>query len=254
MKCHFAAAALFGLAALPVQAATVGLPIFTTAPATMSFTNEFIFNRPSPFYTLNYSSTIATAQGAPELVGQALDFTWFYGEGFIVTPVTPSLTIGGFDLTLNAIDEVSRFRIVPPVASEVPAGNLNTFTFAAPFQGFGPVTSAGPDILLQFTVNQPIPTLTGYLYCDAPTENAASFCEFSGTFGLTEIGGIAVQLVETIDYPEGFSQNATLTFGTEGGRAPAPVPLPAGAPLLFGALALLAAVRRGRSQALSRSA
>jgi len=47
----------------------LGLPIFTTAPTAIHVTNQFGPDLvPTPSYTLNLHSVIATAQGAPGLI------------------------------------------------------------------------------------------------------------------------------------------------------------------------------------------
>lgn len=65
----FLTAAMAFCLANPAQAATLGLPIFTTAPTAIHVTNQFGPDLvPTPSYTLNLHSVIATAQGAPGLI------------------------------------------------------------------------------------------------------------------------------------------------------------------------------------------
>ncbi len=227
-----------------VDAATLGLPIFTTTPSSVFVTNQFGGNVPTPSYTLNLNSTIATADGAPELVGQTIAFSWFFNGGFDDGTVTPSLVIGGISVLADPLDQADRVLISPSIASDVfdPVTNLSTFQYSGIFAGFGPRVAAFPDIILQFALNAPIPTKEGYFYCDP---NDPSDCQFSNTPGLTEINGSPVVVGQSfLGYPEGTITNAVITFSTVDGRAVAPVPLPASGLLLMGAAGLLAAASR----------
>jgi hypothetical protein len=224
-------------------AATLGLPTFTTAPSTISIVNEFGGNLPTGSYTLSLNSIIATADGAPELVGQAIDFSWFYNGGFTGGFGSPSLQIGGVNLLRDPLSSLDQLLIGPPIASDVfdPVSNLSTFEYSGIFTGFGPRISTFPEIVLQFVLNAPIPTLDGYLYCNTSNTN----CSFSNTPGLSQINGEAVMVSQSfLGYPEGRITNATMTFSTVDGRTISPVPLPATGLLMLAALSLFAVTFR----------
>jgi hypothetical protein len=247
----FALAAL-GLAASfsGAEATTLGLPIFKTAPTTVQVTNEFgPVLLPTDSYTLSFTSTIASAQGAPELVGQSISFSAFFVNGFDPGTVSSSLFIGGVDLHLDAMS----FLITPPVATDVfdPGTGLSTFTYSGIFAGFGPRTAAFPDIMLDFVLSAAIPTRQGFLYCQTA---APGTCEFSNIAGLTEINGQAVTVMDSFNYPEGTISNAVATFSTVDGRPIPTTPLPAGGLLLLGAMASLGAFARCRTGRTSRPA
>lgn len=210
-----------------------GLPILQTAPSTISIVNEFFFNLPSPFYTISLNSTIASAQGAPDLVGETISLTYF--SGGVGASVPYSFRIRGTELMAGPVSETS-FLIGPAYTEITP----NTFVYDDPFSGFGPRTAPFPEIELSFAVNGPLPTKTAYLYCTPP---ANTDCELSEMPGLTSIDGRPVAVQDTFVYPEGQIADGTVTFWTVDGR-PAVIPLPATLPLLAAALGGLVALRR----------
>lgn len=237
-----AAATLLGLAS-STQATVLGLPIFTVEPAIISVTNEFGPDLlPTPSYTLSFNGTIATAEGAPELVGQPINFDWFYEGGFSTGSSSPSLQIGGTEILTDPLLFDNQFLITPPYSSVFdPVTGLDTFTYTGIFAGFGPVIGTFPDLVIEFSINMPIPTREGYLYCTLGQAD----CEFSNSTSVTEIGGVPASLFETYVYPEGRISGATVTFSTVNGRPIAPVPLPAGGLLLMtGIFGLALAARR----------
>ena len=239
----FLTAAMAFCLANPAQAATLGLPIFTTAPTAIHVTNQFGPDLvPTPSYTLNLHSVIATAQGAPGLIGQEIDLTLFVNGGFDDGTVFSHLAIGGQEILADSDGGPDRIVVSPPETSAFdPVTGLTTFSYTGIFAGFGPRLSLLPEFLLQFAIDMPIPTLNGYRYCTA----GEAYCEFSNTPGLTEITGQAVTVQSSfLDYPEGTLSNAVMTFSTVDGRAVAPVPLPAGGALMLGALTGLAMLRK----------
>ncbi len=220
-------------------AATLGFPSFTTAPTTVNVVNEFGPDlTPTPSYTLSVHSTIATAQGVPELVGQAIDFIWFNGN--VGTGVS-FLNIGGQELLFDTLDNDREVLVIPPYTEVYdPITSISTFSYSGIFTGFGPRTGTIPEFVLQFSIDLPIPTKNGFWYCTA----GQATCEFSNIAGLTDLNGQPATLFESFTYPEGAIHNAVLTFSMVDGRPVAPVPLPAGGMLLVCALAGLAALRR----------
>jgi hypothetical protein len=231
-------AALAVMSASFAQALTLGLPSFKTAPASISITNQFSPDgEPTPSYTLSVTTTIASAQGAPGLVGQSLVFYYFFNGGFDDGTVTSTLSIGGTDLGLQT-DAGNSFLISPPLA--VPQVLDPVFTYAGIFEGFGPNAGAFPEINLLFELSQSVPTLHGYRYC---FDSCTKF-EFSNIGGLTEISGIPVVLDSDLGlYPEGTIRDAVLTFSTVNGRPTvSAVPLPTSVILFMSALVALAGV------------
>lgn len=248
MAFHIRAGPAAGLSVLaaPALAATFGLPIFTTAPGSVFIVNEFGPDlMPTPSYTLSFTGTIGSAQGAPELVGQTIDFSWFFDGGYNPGTVGSALRIAGTDILNDALANDHQFLAYPPLDREEdfdPVSGLATFFYSAPSQGFGPNRALFPEVLMEFSVSAPLPTRTGYRYCSADF----SLCEFSQLAGLTEIGGLPVTVDTIFNYPEGRLDGATLTFWTVNGRDPAPVPLPAAGGVLALALVALAGVARRR--------
>lgn len=227
----------FLLAGLGSDAAatTLGLPIFATAPSTIFITNQFDRSLPTPSYTLSLHSTIDTAQGAPELIGQDIDFTWFFDDGFDDGTISSSLRIGGteilFDPLSRSYDLLAGFPYVELAYD--PVTSLADYAYPGIFAGFGPRTAVFPEITLQWALDTLVPTKSGSLYCVLDD----SYCEFSNTAGLTDLGGVPAYARFDFVYPEGVLTNASLTFSTVDGRQVAPVPLPAGGALLLVALA-----------------
>jgi hypothetical protein len=220
------------------NATSVGLPSFMTAPTNISITNQFdVFGLPTSSYTLSFTSTIASAQGADALVGKPIHFSFYdefgYDDG---TQAENDLTIGGIDLQMQYLAP-RQIMISPPVASETddPATGLLIFDYDGIFAGFGPRISLYDTISLVFTLPAGLPTKTGFLYCEANS----SFCEYSNIAGLTEIRGHLVSVDQTFTYPEGEMRNAAVTFATVQDRKFSPVPLPAGGWLFAAALSLL---------------
>jgi hypothetical protein len=200
-----AAAACLATAYTASEAVVVGLPIFTTAPGSVSVVNEFQSNYPSSFYSLSYSGTIASAQGAPELVGQTISFH------FSTLELHASLTIGGVNVTpfsgFNAFNDES-FDIRPPEDFICdPSGNC-TETYTGIFVGFNPVPVSGPSVDLLFTLSSLLPTRTGYFFCY--DDNAADCTQVTDPT-ITEMGG-RTGFVVNQSYIEGTLPNPQLAF------------------------------------------
>jgi hypothetical protein len=237
------------------QALTLGAPIFTTAPSDVFILNQFEFNAPSDTYTLTLNSTIATAVGAPDLVGKTIHFeTTIRGIGL---STDAALSIDGVDLNAFGFTDNQVFAYLP-VATTVydAATNTNTDTFSGIFETFGPVTydifTGGSGVLLQYILSAPLPQITQYEYCEIANP---SVCTYSFQAGLTEISGVPVA-DSGLDFsgPEGTIHNATLTFYTVNGRTtPSPVPLPAGGLLFISALAALGLGSRLKKKTISEA-
>ncbi len=238
---HICAASVMLVAtAGAAEALTLGAPIFTTAPGTISILNQFEFNVPSPVYTLTMNGTIASAVGAPGLVGKSIYFqtTIVFGGSF-----DSAMSIDGVDLHPDAANN-DQVLANMPVATSVYDGatNKNTDTFSGIFSAFGPVTydisTSGGGVLLQYVLSAPLPQITQYEYCEIANP---SVCTYSLQAGLTEISGVPVaDNGLAFSGPEGTIHDATMTFYTVNGRTtPSPVPLPAGGLLFISALAAL---------------
>lgn len=254
--------AAVALLALPAaaSAATLGLPVFSTAPGDVGVTAEFDGTAPSGLFTLSLGpgATIAAATGAPDLVGQAIEFSFtgfqnadgtFDDNTADVFP-PPRFLIGGADLFFDGPVDDSELTVFLPFTEELdPETGFFTLTFDDPFKGFGgPFT--GPDPFNEFvknlvlTIDRPLPTFLFRSYCfvDDPTDCRS--VERDGAEPLAEIDGRPVVVDRAEEYVDGpFAEPATLTFSTVGGPPVAPVPLPAGAWLLGAALAGLAGLR-----------
>jgi hypothetical protein len=236
-----AAVALSLLLAVPAQAVTAGLPTFTTAPGTIHVVNQFIFGLPSQSYTISYAGTIAEAQGAPQLLGQDIQFTYTVNPPDFTSPY--SFSIGGVDILSGpGLSSDSVFVSLPLESFELdPATNFTTFGYGGIFSDFGPRTQPFPELELLFQLSS-LPLKPGYFYCEIDTD----VCEFSNVAGLTEINGNPVLLFDTFNYPEGTVANGIISFATMGEKAISPVPLPPAIWLLTVAVTGLGVLRRGR--------
>lgn len=232
-----------------VEAATLGTPSFTTAPADISIVNVFgPFGRfldvpfaPFDSYDINVTTTISSSFGLPGLVGQTLQFS--YGvENLSPAGGVYSLEIDGTEILRDPASQVDDMLLLPPIASDTPiGGGVSTFTYVAPFDDFGPRDAVFPEILMAFQINEPLPMKTGYESC-----NEDNVCEFS-LMPLPDILGKPITDSVSYDFIEGTLAGGTLTFYTPGGPPPpttTPIPLPATVLLLLGGLGALGAMRR----------
>jgi hypothetical protein len=230
LKAIIAAATLKAICTT-AQAVTVGLPIFTTAPGSINVVNEFTFNYPSSDYSLNYTGTIASAEGAPGFVGQTISLN------VNTSRLEVSLEIGGTSFTSFGVNPIN---VAPPVNIECdPSGNNCTETFTGIFSAFNPVSSSF-DIDLLYTISAALPRTTGYFFClDSNPTNCTQVSDPT----ITELGG-EPGFVVTENYIEGQLRNATITFSTVDGRPVSSVPLPATAWLLMAGIAGLGGMAR----------
>lgn len=238
------------LAGTGAEASPVGTPLFTTAPATIFITNEFgtdLF--PTDSFSVSVTTTIGSADGAPNLVGETLVFHYFIDNGFAVSP-TASLVIDGVETMFDPLLFDGQFLFGPPVDTAVfdPGTGNDIFTYDAPFDDFGPRTDIFPEILFEFLINDPLPTRTGFEYVTAGGDII-----FDNTPGITSFGSSpddAVVSSTEITYTEGTISGGTITFFTVGGPPPATVPLPAGLWLMLGGLGTAGLLARRRSRVL----
>jgi hypothetical protein len=240
----FSAGIFLTMSASCASALTLGLPIFTTTPGDIHLLNQFQDSVPSSEYTLSLLSTIASAQGAPGLVGKTINFEITI-ESISGFSRDARLSIDGVDLNAfaGAFGRGDTVSLSLPISSSVydPATDKTTDSFAGIFSSFGPVTygvGSYSDVFLQYVLSTTVlPQTVVYEYCQTAHP---SICELSKDPNLTEIGGEPVDLGLEFSGPEGTLRGATMTFSTVNGRpVPSPVPLPAGGLLLAAALSAL---------------
>jgi hypothetical protein len=236
-------AALVGFTSLEnrAEAVVLGEPTFTTAPATVSVVNMFssfggdFF--PTSRYVLRTSTTIASAQGAPSLVGQSFEFGFdsvsdeaifsIGGDSATAFSSSPNLT-GTGNLFLSGIEDF----ICTPAGCDL--------GFRGVYAAFPYDPAKSGSLELQFTLNFALPNRQGFEYCfiDNPSD-----CRFSNTAGVMEIDGRPVR-GNSFTYAEGSVRDATISFATIDGRPVSPVPLPATAWLLIAGIAGLGGMAR----------
>lgn len=246
------AAAFVTIAALPASAATVGLPILKTAPGTLTFVNEFGPDLlPSNLFTMSFTGSIASAQGASDLVGATLGFSMLvsdYGGFYFEMAPSDFFTIAGENIVQLGASE----DIIPatfPLAGDVDNGDGTwTFTYQAPFSGFGPQIGNYPEVLLQFSWTGGYPMKNGYLYGPCADAYGCVGGEWSDELIAFDPSN-PLWLWDDFVYVEGKINNAVITLSTVGGTPPAPVPLPAAGWLLGAALVGLGAARRRQQTA-----
>lgn len=248
--CLLIASIVAAFGAMPASANTVGAPFFTIEKDDVglaSILDFFEFGLPSGRKEVSLSGTISSAQGAPSLVGTQFSF-----ETSVTTSDT-MLTIDGYALTDGTIgsdpDVVNDLGTTPGQfwnPFQPGPGDLNFLVFAEPAYvetsydlttdlgtydypgGFAPwsdLLTPGPGFELLISV-----------YLDGPLPISS----------VTDPGGT------TETFVQGPLSVAQITVGTIGG-APleddtmAPVPLPAGLPLLVAGLGGLALLRNRRT-------
>lgn len=229
-------AALFGLfLAVPAPAfALVSQPFLTIDGdgARGGILNYFQFGAPSDVYETTLSGTVTDEIGAPSLVGA--------GFSLSVSPIDPSintLMLGASTLTdFNVFESTDQFYdpflnpgpgdlnlnlSIEPDFIETPLpGGGTEFVYQGGFSEFPPKNSAGAsdprfDIQIAIFLNSPVPIKT--------------FFEEDGMGNMIPVG----------EYYEGPLDIDRITISTIGGEPIPTVPLPAGLPLLAGALGML---------------
>lgn len=248
-----------GLLAVPAAsfAATLGLPVFTTAPSTIFVTNDFGPSNYPGAYSLRINAPVVSAQGAPGFVGETITLAT---NEFLDPEVYGDLSIGG----VNLYDPFSGFTL-----SYDEAANQGTAEFLLPFtEVLDPVTNEYvldfddfftpffpggeptelTQVTLAFTLSAPLPTKRFAYYCftDVAPGSECEVNENAGADLLTTVDGRPVEedLEISTSYFDGKVDDVVATFYTVGGPPVPEVPLPASVWLLGGALGGLAAWRR----------
>jgi hypothetical protein len=248
-------ASVVGLLLATSPAFSLGLPIFTTAPADISIVNEFMSGVPSEFYSFTLETTIASAPGTPEFVGQTFSMR-FSSLPLLGPGGGGSFSIAGLPGVLaefgspNGAGEGRAFVNPPEEFACDPAGNC-IIQYVGLYNAFNtraretPGSDSLGSEILNYKLNFALPIATGYEYC---FDSSVSDCFFSTVEGLIESGGRPVTENFAYSYVEGRVRNATITFSTVGGPTPSPVPIPAAGLLFAAALPTLALVKRRRAK------
>ena len=233
-----AVALVAAISAAPVVAASIGQPLLVIDAAeggapTGSILDFFGPFGPSGQKDVTVSGTVTEAFGAPSTVGMSFRFD-------------SSVFLGGASLTLGEtmVDDSSLIAspdfFDPFVAGP---GDLNfTLFFAPPFEEVPPFDPFGTFVY-------------GGAFSDWPDRDANVFDFPEFEFGLSVFldAPLPTRLFEDPDDPafdfefiEGPLSISRIEFGTVGGPPVAPVPLPAGLPLLLLGIAALGAAGRRR--------
>ena len=240
-----AVAVAVGLSAAPASSATVGQPFLVAdgpdaSGSILDFFDDFT-GGPSGVKQVTLAGTITQAFGAPSLAGQPLAFSTDQSPGGASASLTVgSTTIDGFQIFSNSAGSYDYDPFEPG------PGDLNFSFFITP-----PFTEVGPFEDPTFVY--------GGAFSEYPSRNA-EFPEFEVMLSAYLDGPLPTEVFEVIDpdtgavldsfeYIEGTLPVSRITLGVVGGE-PVPdavIPLPAGLPLLAGALGLLALVRLRRS-------
>lgn len=210
--------------ASPGNAVSVGAPFFEidgSDVSSASILDFFDIFGPSGIKEVSLAGTVSSSVGAPSTVGSAFSFSTSVGGGF----GTASLTLGATTLSAFEILDAStgptvqdfdpfqegpgdlnfRMLILPPFLEPV----FGTFQYTGDFADWPDRTADFPEfeVVLSVYLDAPLPTRT-----------------FDDGFS-------------TFDFIEGPLSVDRITFGTvDGEPLIAPVPIPAGLPLLAGAL------------------
>lgn len=232
--------------ATSLPAMTVGQPFLTAEnDLTGSLLDYFDAGMPSGVLQINVSGTITEEIGAPGLVGKKLAFRSNLADFTNAAEFTlGSTVIDGFDIFDGSVgtaydyepfqsgpgDLNLSFFIFPPILSDTPNADdptLFDFVYGGDFSVFpDKVGAAFPEIQLMMSIylDGPLPTRT--------------FEEFDPDTN---------ELIESFDFIEGELPISRITLGLVGGAPIAPIPLPAGFPLLVGGLGMLILLRRRQS-------
>jgi hypothetical protein len=246
------------------SASALGLPIFTTAPATITFSNKFlpyhVFDSDitTKHYVMHVSTTIASAPGTPQLVGLPLELRID--------------TLGAFGFSTMKLGGVDAIPIYAPDATNLSGSQtsgtltheISTTSFCVAFgdceiQWVQPYEILRPNkdvpyssdyLTLDIMFNFKVPITRGYENCVVRSRNEPRDCHYSLNLESD------FPLSRPLKFVHGQVQNATMTFGVVGGPippstaliAPSPVPIPGAGLLLAGALPALAIAKRRRAK------
>lgn len=229
--------------ATTLPAMTVGQPFLTAEnDLTGSLLDYFDAGMPSGVKQINVSGTITEEIGAPGLVGKKLAFRSNLSDFTNAAEFTLGSTIidgfGIFDGSVGTSYDYEPFQsgpgdlnltffVFPPILSDTPNADdpgLFDFVYGGDFSEFpDKIGTAFPEIQLMMSIylDGPLPTRT-----------------------FEEFDPITNELVDSFDFIEGDLAISRITLGLVGGDPIAPIPLPAGLPLLLGGLGLLTFLRR----------
>lgn len=232
-------------ATIALGASSAGAATFTTETSSFNFLNFFSFGLPSDLNEFDFSATVASSDGLPGLIGTVVSFD-ILTNAFASLAFDPDGDVFDGDFSLGTFGgSISEFTAFPEVATfaDTPGGQFE-FTFEAPFDVIGPIIGDQPEFPLYATYefDGPLPTRTGFYYCDAASAGASD-CQFLSIDDPSGTGFDMPVLVDTITYVEG-SVNGRVIFSTEPGTGPAAVPLPAAGWLMLAGLGALGLRRR----------
>ena len=226
-----AIAAAIGLA-IPSSAATIGQPFLVIDAAeggapTGSILDNFEFNQPSGFRSLTLAGTVTRAVGIAGAMGKEFRFD----DGDVGLRTAPEVTLGdysapgaGRSTTLyDGFDAFSRTLRIDYTIELFEDFSVDPSGFSGLLSAFAPSSTAtsGPELAISVFLDTPPPVRT--LLSDDPSLDGSPF---------------------EIPYVEGSLDIDRIEIGTVGGAAIPPIPLPAGLPLLLGAVGVLAVARR----------
>lgn len=232
-------------ATIALGASSAGAATFTTETGTFNFLNFFEFGLPSNLNEFSFSGAVASSDGLPGLIGRVVSFD-ILTTAFASLALDPDGEVFDGTFSLGTFGgSVSEFVAMPDVATfaDTPGGDFE-FTFDPPFDVIGPIVGDLPEFPLYATYefDGPLPTKTGFLYCDSAGGTFDS-CDFLSMDDPDSTGFASPILVDTFTYVEG-SVNGRVIFSTDPDPVTAAVPLPAAGWLMLAGLGVLGLRRR----------
>ncbi len=214
---------------------TVGAPFLTIEGPGLSGSMLDFFDGfgPSGIKEVDLAGTVTEAVGAPSTIGAAFSFSTMVGG----SRITGSMTLGGTTLDSSHLytgggggydfdpfapgpgDLNFKLVLLPPFVEPV----FGTFDFVDAFDDWPTRTSPTPEIEVMLSV-----------YLDGPLPTRIH----------EERDPVTGEVLSTTGYFEGALPIERITLGTIGGDPIAPVPLPAGFPLMVIGLAALRMVKQ----------
>lgn len=220
--------------------------IETTADLSGSILNFFLGGAPSTLYEINLSGTVTDQIGAPGSVGKTLAFKTTVVEEFGFLRREAGLTLGATTLTggnVISIDSVGDFE---PFTSG--PGDLNFPMLIIPT--FTDTPNAADPTRFDFTFTGDFDFLPDIIGAEFPDTEVHLSVFLDGplpTRTFEEVDPLTNTVIDSYPFIEGplSVSRITLTHGKP--PAIAPIPLPAGAPLVLGGLTLLGWLGRRRT-------